>query len=163
MILRMRATELRESGELIWVSDTVPVDQNVAVDLMGPQALHVRYRPAMLLFGLALEAYVKAALVYQSPEADVQDAMSALPRDGGGHDLLALCKAAGVSINQQEQETLIRLTKSVVWMSKYYAPKQIAQRNPRDLIRKDSDYMTFKAVYDKVTDLLPTPRHAFSD
>jgi hypothetical protein len=156
MILRIRATELRKSGELIWASDVIRFPGKASAYVMGPDAHHVMYRPAMLLFGLALEAYVKALLIHLSPDS-LQDAMGGMSRQAGGHDLLALCRQAGISINDREKDALIRLTKSVVWISKYFAPKNSAQPNPSDMGRFDSDYATFRPVYEKVRALLPPP------
>lgn len=161
MVLRIRATELRKSGELVWASDVVPHEP--APDVMGVGVIHMMYRPAMLLFGLAAEAYVKALLIHNAPGEDLSVAMSAMSRQEGGHDLLDLCRQASISITSQEKATLVRLTKSVVWMSKYFAPKAIAARNTNDLLRYDGDYYAFRSVYEKIRQALPVPLNAGSD
>lgn len=116
----------------------------------------------MLLFGSSLEALVKAAVIQLSP-ANLEDKMRGMTPQEGGHDLLELCRQAGVAVTPGEKEALIRLTKSVVWMSKYHSPKNIASRRTTHLMRFDSDYATYRAIYGKVQALLPVPQHSKID
>jgi hypothetical protein len=152
LILRIRSTELLESGKIIWT--TRIVDEGTSDDVYGSDYIHEKYRPAMLLFGLSLEAYVKALIIYQS-KLGLQETMNGMPKQKSGHSLVDLITETGIELSGNETDVLERLTNSVLWMSKYHSPKDVSKRSGTDLARYDGDYYSFISVYEKVKALLP--------
>lgn len=128
-------------------------------DIYAGDSVHPFYRPALLLFGISLEARTKAVLIHQST-ANLQESMNKIPKQKSGHDLVALVENTGTSLTDDQKHALKRITNSILWMSKYHAPKDVSKRNGIDLIRNDNDYCAFLRIYEKVGSLLPRDLNA---
>ena len=98
--------------------------------------------PYFMLVAFAVENILKAAIV-QAGAAELTarfEKDSKFPKELKGHDLLALAKAAGVSIGFEVEDLLRRLTRNAIWSGRYPVPIYHDDSQPGEVYSDGTKY-----------------------
>jgi hypothetical protein len=93
------------------------VRQVVAIRSHSPDV-----RPVYMLYGFALENLLKGLLIARTPHLISERSLS---KRIVGHNLRALLRNAGISVNAEEEEALRWTEEAVVWKARYPVPAKI--------------------------------------
>ena len=120
---------------------------------------------SMLLLGLAIENLVKGVYVAKNPEVvDERKIDSSGWKTDGGHGIADFVKAF-ISVDQEEEELLVRLQEYIIWAGRYPIPNKSTRfYNSRYPVNKrylnTRDFRIVDGLFDKLTEVLHNARKA---
>jgi hypothetical protein len=164
-----RSVSLFQSAEAVWEAGKSSGYKPGANIPLPESPLHMIqcfgfYRVAMMLYGLSVETALKGILVSsRSDKITVtletdgggiiqRVSLKAIGDSGGGHNLIALAKNAGViSLNDnqdvQEKLHLQELSDYVVWRGRYPVPKTLSAGEENQEGQKNVETIAFVRVF----------------
>ena len=112
----------------------------------------------LMLIAYAMENYFKALIVHAHHEELRSRLLTDVPKYVKGHDLMALAKAVGLSLDVNEDELLYRLSENAIWKARYPVPMGSDELTA---VQQFSDGRTYLTAYFGPRDVLRI--HAFLD
>lgn len=119
------ADGLRRSADLVFAA-CLEAHQQQAEDYSASANART-LAAATLLYGLAMENILKAALLKEGIAEVKEDGSIDWHSDGAWeHDLLSMCRSSKlVTLNPQQEQLMVRMSAFVHWAGKYPAPRKL--------------------------------------
>ena len=127
-----QALRLKRAGDLLFEASAADLERFSHGEKPSTLKNLEMVMPATLLYGMALENALKGRLVHQQPNRIVNGKLRAWP--GGSHNLNVLADAARVTLSQEEEDLLRRLTQFVLWAGRYPTPRRAEDMRLEQLV-----------------------------
>ena len=160
------AVWIRKGEELVVAASVLEMQVETywsSVKLEGSRVVVTERHPNVqavyfMLIAYAMENYFKALIVHAHHEELRSRMLTDVPNYVKGHDLMALARAVGLSLDVNEDELLYRLSENAIWKARYPVP---LGSDELTAFQQLSDGRTYFTAYFGPRDVLRI--HAFLD